>query len=460
MLLLSSSPKSFPYYQVKSFPLDSTEKKQHIDEPHPFESMLGDLANRNISLELRTSTFVYRFLQHYEPTKGVYIKKNNADLAKQLELALPSPHSLYIHSCVGRSIVLISLKCKMHKEFELNNGRDSKNYKDVLLIFNRSIKLENAFYVFASSTRITNEKIQRHMFHRIQIMDEINACPQTPKTHYVFERTSKKTQKLKLIQELTDCDLFDYLNLDEPIPFLSQLQIIEDLFRATLFFHEHNIIHRDIKIENALITRSASSTKAYLTDVDLACHNDGKEGVSSELVGTYENLCPETIKAFLTNPPIIANFSGDIWGLGLIAYELFHQKEQEFCSILKVASDLDNKCAADAKLREEELSRLKSLKLQVRSSPPANISHINMQINECKQKIEDAKERYSLNYNKIRSILQQGLDCINIIPPAPTEINTLDDLSQAALQPDPSKRITVSQGLETILQLKERHTRV
>lgn len=80
--------------------------------------------------------------------------------------------------------------------------------------------------------------------------------------------------------------------------------------------HKKNIIHRDIKPENILLDKDLN---VKLGDFGWSCYYS-KINLRKSFSGTMEYMAPEI---YLKKAQ---SFSVDIWALGVLIYEIFHNK--------------------------------------------------------------------------------------------------------------------------------------
>lgn len=136
-------------------------------------------------------------------------------------------------------------------------------------------------------------------------------------------QTSKDNQKIYLILEYLDTDLKKYLrNLTEQkklLPKNLKRKILKGILEGVEFFHRKNIIHRDLKTDNILISESFDQVK--IGDFGLA------RKISMNPEKTYS---PQMVTLFYRAPEILLGLYGmkkystavDIWSVGCIFAEM------------------------------------------------------------------------------------------------------------------------------------------
>ena len=75
------------------------------------------------------------------------------------------------------------------------------------------------------------------------------------------------------MEHMSGGDLQQYLasRQFQPVPIVMARSITHQIGQALRYLHNHNIIHRDIKLENIMLTsHNAASCKAKLADFGLA----------------------------------------------------------------------------------------------------------------------------------------------------------------------------------------------
>jgi serine/threonine protein kinase len=128
------------------------------------------------------------------------------------------------------------------------------------------------------------------------------------------------------IQEIADSPsyIFQFMQLADHGDLLTRLRaapldptlilhVINSLLSAVEYLHSHGICHRDIRLENILLTRSAG---VKLSDFRLA--EIAFDGIVEGRCGTFEYSAPEVIRNSVCN-----GFKADMWSIGVVIYALF-----------------------------------------------------------------------------------------------------------------------------------------
>lgn len=129
--------------------------------------------------------------------------------------------------------------------------------------------------------------------------------------------------KIYLILELAKHDLCDFINnakllRAEPLIY----NIFKQMVAAVKECHNHQIVHRDIKLENFLVTHYCSGLPyIVLCDFGYAA-NQPADTFLSDFPGSLPYAAPELMKGIPYN-----GYKSDVWALGVCLYYLYHGQE-------------------------------------------------------------------------------------------------------------------------------------
>ncbi len=109
--------------------------------------------------------------------------------------------------------------------------------------------------------------------------------------------------------------------LKEKLTKSQKIQLCDGIINGMLFLYENNIIHRDLKSTNILISRKENELIPKITDFGLSkkIDNIDKSGISNNsfVGGSIKYSAPEQLLDNKTKGNV------DIWSLGVILYEIF-----------------------------------------------------------------------------------------------------------------------------------------
>ncbi|VUZ44555.1 unnamed protein product [Hymenolepis diminuta] len=90
---------------------------------------------------------------------------------------------------------------------------------------------------------------------------------------------------------------------------------IAEIMCGLEYIHEKDIVHRDIKLENVLLSETGH---VIITDFDLSydCHGNNPGGLAAPFAGTQGYMAPE-----IANNTVVTN-KADIWSLGALVVHL------------------------------------------------------------------------------------------------------------------------------------------
>jgi ribosomal protein S6 kinase alpha-5 len=159
-----------------------------------------------------------------------------------------------------------------------------------------------------------NEKNRDILSFELQVMTEVTPSPFLQKCHLAFENNFNIYFILDLHQ---GGDLFHHL-LQRCLKGFNGLEenevkiILSEVYLALEHLHNHNIIHRDIKIENIMLDKSG-----HVKLIDF--------GLSTQLSQPIESMSPVGSFIYMA-PELIRDHQGgrhtDWWSMGVMAFEL------------------------------------------------------------------------------------------------------------------------------------------
>ncbi|EXJ72356.1 CAMK protein kinase [Cladophialophora psammophila CBS 110553] len=130
-----------------------------------------------------------------------------------------------------------------------------------------------------------------------------------------------------IMQDLvTAGDLFSYIeSKNGKLLEVEAAVIIRQILVALRFLHNKNIVHRDIKPDNVLMTSLAAGCRVVLTDFGAARRIESKLHRMSSIIGTREYAAPEILGYAQSNPkPEIPGYTRavDMWAVGCVSVVL------------------------------------------------------------------------------------------------------------------------------------------
>lgn len=177
---------------------------------------------------------------------------------------------------------------------------DVKLCTDKQLMTCKAVKIINKDYLRTSN-------IESSWFYsKIDILNRLDH-PLIVRFHEFFEECDFFYLLMDYHQE---GDLLKHLKCNFPLKEDNVCSIIYQLLIAVAYMHNKKIAHRDLKLENILITTS-SGISIKVIDFDTAAYFEGN--ALSGKYGTYHYMAPETMNSFY-------NEKCDVWSLGVIMY--------------------------------------------------------------------------------------------------------------------------------------------
>lgn len=98
--------------------------------------------------------------------------------------------------------------------------------------------------------------------------------------------------------------------------FADKIDLLVQILQALAYLHRHNLIHRDLKPGNVLVT----AEKTKVLDFGLAVTRDYENPSQDKVVGTLAYIAPEVLQGASISA------ASDLYAVGVMAYELFAGK--------------------------------------------------------------------------------------------------------------------------------------
>ncbi|NXX77901.1 TSSK6 kinase, partial [Urocolius indicus] len=152
--------------------------------------------------------------------------------------------------------------------------------------------------------------VQKFLPREISIMRKIRH----PNIVHIFDIIEICNRKLYIVMEAADTDLQNVLYEMGWLPCIPEARdIFVQIARAVQYLHEHNVVHRDLKCENVLLT--ADGRRAKVSDFGFCKEIHGSSDLSRTFCGSAAYAAPEVLMNIPYGPK-----KSDMWSLGVILY--------------------------------------------------------------------------------------------------------------------------------------------
>jgi serine/threonine protein kinase len=133
---------------------------------------------------------------------------------------------------------------------------------------------------------------------------------------YDYQKNDEQKKVLIALEYAENGDLFNYLNKKGALEEKIASKFFVQTALALNYIHQFKMIHRDVKPENILLDKQLN---AKLCDFGWSAEYD-ENTKRQTICGTYEYMAPEIIFKKQQDTSI------DVWSLGILLYELLHNK--------------------------------------------------------------------------------------------------------------------------------------
>jgi len=163
--------------------------------------------------------------------------------------------------------------------------------------------------------RSSQPKDKKHLRRELQTLTELPESPFLMRCHLAFESSSAVFFVTDLI---SGGDLFFHLDFvsvagDDGFDEATARVLIAETAAGLCHMHDHNLVHRDIKVENVMLS---SDGHVKLVDYGLCCEICEMDGAIVSPMGSLMYMAPE-----LLLESVAGRFT-DWWALGVLSHEL------------------------------------------------------------------------------------------------------------------------------------------
>ena len=149
--------------------------------------------------------------------------------------------------------------------------------------------------------------------HELLMLKTLAGQPNIIQIYEVFEN---KKYYFFVMEYASGGDLLQLMKKQSKLSETTARGIFVQLLKGLKAIHSKNILHRDIKLDNILLTELEGEHKAKICDFGVSRFIKGDE-IINEQCGTPAYIAPEIIKK-----KGYKGFSADIWSLGVLLYAM------------------------------------------------------------------------------------------------------------------------------------------
>jgi serine/threonine protein kinase len=184
--------------------------------------------------------------------------------------------------------------------------------------------ISNIYIAFRASDQypVALRLISKRRFTRIEngsalLFNERILVPLLQHDHivHIFEVIESAAQIFQIMDYFPHGDLETFI-MNSQVSTDIILRILDEILSAVEYLHMHHLCHRDLKLENVLVTHD---NHVKLTDFGFCSFSNGRD--ISLACGTMGYAAPEV---FIRQP--FDGIKADIWSIGVIIYSLFAKK--------------------------------------------------------------------------------------------------------------------------------------
>jgi serine/threonine protein kinase len=192
----------------------------------------------------------------------------------------------------------------------LGKGSFGKVYMASQLLTNRVVAIK------CLDTKMVREESRKNkIMHELLMFKKLAGHPNVIQIYEVFQN---QKYFFFVMEYASGGDLLQLMKKKSRLSEKTARGIFVQLVRGLQFIHSKKILHRDIKLDNILLTDSEGDIKAKICDFGVSrLMNDGD--VVNEQCGTPAYIAPEIIRK-----KGYSGFKADVWSLGVLLYAMVY----------------------------------------------------------------------------------------------------------------------------------------
>jgi serine/threonine protein kinase len=193
----------------------------------------------------------------------------------------------------------------------------------VYAVYDKILEKKYAIKLFGYTEKLINVQ---EIYREIQIFHDINGIPGVVEFYGIFYDTidgiaPNKVEKISYpvicMELLEGGDMFDRIQETKTVSEKYIASIFRDVINAINGMHQRGFLHRDLKLENIMLTSNEKAAQAKIIDFgNVVKMNENGLYISDHVNGTIGYVAPES---FLRKEYSIKT---DIWQAGVVLYSI------------------------------------------------------------------------------------------------------------------------------------------
>lgn len=131
-----------------------------------------------------------------------------------------------------------------------------------------------------------------------------------------YQSVHRPNCRYLIMELLTGGELFENISRRDYYSEWDACRYMQQILSAVAYCHDHNIIHRDLRPNNFMLSSNEQGAEVKLIDFGVSVETHGRERHSYGFIGNISYAAPEMIREQDYGKPV------DIWACGLILYRL------------------------------------------------------------------------------------------------------------------------------------------